>query len=781
MDTANKSVAPATNSDKQKASTPPLLSRLIALALTNDVRIASGLLLLSFATRLIAVPASLWEWDDILFARALHKYDLIAHSPHPPGFPVFVAMTRVAYWALHDEYRALTTVALIFASLLAPALFFFYREVFQDRRIALAGALLGSFAPNVWIHSGAGRSDEVGMTLGVIGLTLVIHGLRSRRSLIAGCALFGLAMGVRVTLLPVMGPVIALVLIARLRRREWKLVAAALAAGTVCVFVWFAPFIYHVTWDNYRQAMSGHTQYTLQTDTIFANTGNGALSYRLTRFFIEIWGQEWIMHTIYALSALGLIALVLKRQWRVIGWMALAFLPYMAFVLTLNTPLSAPLYSLPYIPLFTGLAACGLVKIPDLIPGSEWRRTRKYLGLSLAAVVTMGLAGWTYPIIKLIHGEVSPPIRAIGYLKKKIDAQQDAFGFSGVFSPHVDFYLQQIRQVKLEKVENTEDNLLNTVIARGRIYGLTDCPVSGVPSEAFHWTSNDYGARRLSRLSLGRYFDAYVTDITSTRRVSLLSGWYKEECNRNLSWRWTGRQAKVALLKAADSMILRLRGEVVRTTTGRRPTIVLRLNGVEIYRQTLNSDADEFDRSITVKTDPQFLWHTLTIELDQTVNPSKSGMNGDNRDLGFRCNLLQWVPAPGAKPAVLDHNQILGSGWYGIEGKDGEHGRWSEPRAFVYLPPIEGDGHLELTMHAPRHPDGTVSDITVEVAGQVIDKFHPIGDANWITKIIRIPEAVHHRRRAELVLSADRPRILPNGDNRRVGALFFYIGWRPSE
>jgi hypothetical protein len=83
-------------------------------------------------------------------------------------------------------------------------------------------------------------------------------------------------------------------------------------------------------------------------------------------------------------------------------------------------------------------------------------------------------------------------------------------------------------------------------------------------------------------------------------------------------------------------------------------------------------------------------------------------------------------------------------------------------------------------MQAPIHPDGTVSDVTVEVSGKVIDKFRPAG-ANWVTKIIRIPEEVHRRMRAELVLSTDNPAPLPNSDNRRVGAAFSYIGWRPGE
>jgi hypothetical protein len=129
---------------------------------------------------------------------------------------------------------------------------------------------------------------------------------------------------------------------------------------------------------------------------------------------------------------------------------------------------------------------------------------------------------------------------------------------------------------------------------------------------------------------------------------------------------------------------------------------------------------------------------------------------------------------------VFAPDQFLGSGWYGIESNGGEYLRWSEQRAIVRLPPIEGDGRLDLTMQAPMRPDGTVSDVTVEVSGKVIDKFRPTGP-NWVTKTIRIPEAVHRRMRAELVLSTDNRVILPNSDNRRVGAAFSYIGWRPSE
>ena len=774
MNIAHDSTADPANVDPKQVSASQPLSRLAALARKQDLLIALGLLLLCFITRIIAIPASLWEWDDFLFARALHKYDLIAHSPHPPGFPVFVVMARLAYWALKDEHRALTTVAFTFASLLAPALFFFYREVFQDRRIAFAGALLGSFAPNVWIHSGAGRSDEVALTLGVIGLTLVIHGMQSRRSLIAGCALFGLAMGVRVTILPVMAPVIAMVFLARLSRREWRLVAAALAAGTICVLVWYVPLIYHVTWKVYRWVMNIHSQFAYETDSIFSNTENAVLSYRFRRFFVEIWGARWIMTSIYAFSALGLMALAFKRQWRAIGWMALSSVPFIIFLSILNTPLSAPLYSLPYIPFFTGLAACGIVKLPELVPSVGRWRIPANAGVFLAIGLTIGMAEWTYPVIKLIHREKSPPIRAIDYLKTKLDPQHDVLDHTGLFSPHASFYLPDVARLKLEKVENPEANLINPVMVEGRVMALTEAPVMGASAEAFHWRSNQRGNRRLRKLSLGRYFDAYVMDLTAIRRTHLLSGWYPEELVEDRIFRWMGPEAKAALFNAADSMTLRLQGSAPANA---RPTIALRLNGAVIDRFTL--DDNSFDHSVTVKTDPRVFWYTLTIEIDQTVNPSKIGVSGDTRDLGIRFGSLEWSPAPGAKFNSFNADQFLSSGWFGLEGDKAIYWRWTEPRAAAYLPAVEGDAQLELTLQAPAQDDGSLANVTIEVAGQVIEKFQP--PADWFTRTYRIPASLHRGLRTELVISVDKPRLLPNGDNRLVGMLVFNVGWKPVE
>ncbi len=759
---------------KQTVSTFSFIPRMSAIARTNDIGIAIGLLVICFITRLIAIPASLWEWDDILFAQALHRYNLVDNNPHPPGFPVFVAMTRAAYWALKDDHLALATVSMIFASLLAPALFYLFREIFNDRRIAFAGALLGSFAPNVWVHSGAGRSDEVALTFGIIGLTLVIHGVRSQLSLIAGCAVFGLAMGVRVTLLPVMGSVIAFVFLIRLWRREWKPVAKALAAGIVFALVWLVPFLYYVPWNDFRYVMRTHSQFAWETDSIFATNVNGDPSYRFRRFFIEVWGGRWIMHTIYALSALGLIALVYKRKWKSIGWMALSFLPFLTFVLILNTPLSAPLYSLPYIPLFIGLAACGLIMVPRLFGAEERGIVLKNLGLILAIGLTIAIAEWTYPIIKLLHNEVSPPVRAAQYIQQKLDFKKDVIYMDEVFLPHAIFYLPGSRMVVHDYETNLEANLINPIKDWAPSIGLTIDPYPSEDRKDFRWTSNRRGERRLRPLSLGRYFEAYVGDSSKARGITLLSGWYPLERDDSRTWNWMSREGKLALLNIAETMIFRIQGLVATSTkSDHNPTIVFRFDGVEVDRITTNGAP--IDRSIVLKPDPARLWSVLSIETDQVINPRRDSGIPDDRDMGIQCLALEWAPAPGTPIKTQSPDRYVGKGWGVLENNQFGFWRWTNEVALVRLPKVDGAGRLDLKMLVAPNKDGTIPEMTVEVEGKVIEKFQ--APSGYFTKTFYVPSSIHRGAEAELKLSTS-----PNNrEDPNLAMLIYYMGWRPSE
>jgi hypothetical protein len=613
-------------------------TRIWAWARTNDAAIALALALVCLITRLLAVPASLWEWDDMLFAHALHHYDLAAHHPHPPGFPVFVVLARAAYWVLKSEHLALGAVALIFGVLLGPALFYFFREIFRARKLAFAAALLTCFAPNVWVQGAAGRSDGPGLTVGVIALALALRGLQSRGALLGAGVLFGLGMGVRVTVLPVVAPTLAVVLLIRLWRREVKLMAEAVTLAALAALCWYVPLILHTTWQTYRSLMNNHAQFTWQTDSIFADTENAELTYRLTRFFGEVWGAPWIMWTIYALAALGVVALLWQRRSSLLGWLALAFLPFIGFVFILNTPLSAPLYSLPYIPLFTGLAACGLVLGPSLLPRAERYWVGRNLGLLLTIMLAIAFIEWTYPVIKMVHREASPSIRALEKLRATLDPQRDVVVFDGIFSPHVSFYLPQAKTVLQDanyKIEPSKADLVNPALATGRILSLTLEPVPGGEGEHLQWSSGR-GARRLRLLSLGRYFDAYLTDLTDPQRIHFARtwGWYGEDGERS---NWASPRAMVFLSPVRGAAQLQLTLRVPDQPDGTRSRIRL-----ELANQVL----DEFDPPPDwfVKTYAvPAVWHQEKFaQLTLVADRPYALPNGDERRIGMYARQIVW-------------------------------------------------------------------------------------------------------------------------------------------
>ena len=682
----------------------------------TDLTLAIGLTVLCTITRVIAIPASLWEWDDVLFARALHRFDITVHAPQPPGFPVLVMLGRAAYAVLGDEHRAYAAVSCVFGSLLAGGLFYLYREVFQDSAVALGGALIGSFAPGAWVHGSALRSDGPALTLGVIGLAVAIRGLRSRRALLIASALFGASMGVRVTLLPVMGPTLALVFLARLRAREWRLVGAALAIAAAGILSWGVPIVWHTTWHVYGATVRQHARYAFSIDSIFAETANAVLSYRRQRFFVDVWGAPWIAWLMYTCSALGLLLLIVRREWRVMGWLAVAFLPIMAFTLVVNTPLAAPLYSLPYIPLFTGLAGFGIVTAPRLLdPGG--RRPVPHVGLVLVGGVVAGLIVWTYPIIAMLRSEESPPVRAAEYLRKSLEPSRDVLYYERVFEPYVMFYLPRHRR---HEGLGAEVNLIDPMPSTRNVYSLTGAPLLGDRGRGFHWSSR-LGANRLRRLSLGRYFDAYATGPRLGLPAVFLSGFYPQEREDEESWRWMSGRGRAALYVGADEMSLRLRATVPDPAAG--AAVVLRLDGVERGRLTPAGSA--IDHAVTVRPDRDRLWTILTIETDRTFVPSRAGISTDNRELGLACHALSWSPARGSSPTITSPDQFLGPGWYPLESDGHNTWRWSRERAVAYLPRIDGDGRLEITMFVPTEGNGTRSTVTVEVARHVLDRFQP--------------------------------------------------------
>ena len=737
----------------------------------NDFTLACLLTVVCAVSRWLARPASWWEWDEILFGRALRHFDVSKHAPHPPGFPVFVALGKLANALLHDEFAALVAVNFVFASLLAAALFYLFREIFNDRRIAVTGALLGCFFPNVWVYSCSPRSDTPALVLGIIGLTLMLRGRASRRMLIAGCALLGVAMGVRVTVLPAMGVITALVLLEWLRRREWRLAVLCVALIGFGIVSWYVPMVWLHGWRKYREAVSSHGSFVLFDDSILSTGINGWVSHRARRFFVDLWGDVWMVGTVYGLSALGVVLLARRKYRAALGWLLAAFVPYLVFTFLLNNPMQTVFYAQPFQPLFAALIAAALVL------GGELVFTRvpalRHTGVVLAIGLTLAIGEWAWWPVKLIHREPSPVFRAITDLRARLDPQRDELRHEILFEPQVQFLMPEYQTLTQEKIQLPEPNLLEAAYQTGRTFALTQAPLPFGNSEPYYWYAAR-GRRRIAKMSLERYLLNYVTEITPVWQVIYQSGWYGVEHDGPNTWQWMGRRAQVALFNEFTAMQLKVRGAVVTLRDGSHPTVTLRLDGREVARFTPKEDV--FEHTVNVQPEAGRFWSVLTLEVDPIVTPKGLGLSNDERELGLRCYEVKWTPQAPATRQPLTPAQFLGEGWDEVEADDSGRWRWMAERGGIKLPPLAGDAKLDMELRVAERPDGQPIRLTITLAGQVLESFIP--PQGRFLKSYRVPLSLHNNTASELVFTTDH--AVPEGD-RRFGLQAFRVNWKPDD
>lgn len=743
------------------------------LRFNNDFMIACLLTLLCAVTRWLARPASWWEWDEILFGRALRHFDVTKHAPHPPGFPVFVVMGKLANWFIGDEFRALVAVNFLFASLLGAALFYLYREIFNDRRIAVTGALLCCFFPNIWVYSCAPRSDTPALVLGLIGLTLMLHGRESRRMLIAGCALLGVALGVRVTLAPLLGVVTALVWLGWLRRREWRLAVLCVVIVVLGIVSWYLPLVLLHDWQAYRATVAGHGHFLLFDDSFLSPGINGWWSRRTQRFFVDLWGDAWIAWTVYGLSALGAVVLAARKRWTALGWLLAAFVPYLIFTFLLNNPMQTVFYAMPFQPLFAGLMAAGLVLLSERVFAPTRFPRLQYAGVALAIGLTLGLGEWAWWPVKMLHREPSPVYRAITDLRARLAPQHDELRNEILYDPHVGFLMPEYKTQTQETVTLPEPNLLNPAYQTGRTFALTQGPLPFGNSALYQWSAAR-GRKRVTKMSLERYLKLYLTEITAFWQTNYLDGWYGVENDGANFWRWMGRRAQVALFNEAAQMQLSVRGDIVALRDGTHPTLTLRLDGREVARFTPPHEA--FEQTLSVPTEAGRFWSVLTLEVDPIVTPKGLGLSNDERELGLRCYEVKWTPLPQAQRQPLTANQFVGAGWDEIEADGGLYWRWMAERGVIKLPPLASDGKLELEIRAAERSDGRPVKLTIAVAGQVLESFIPA--PGRVHKTYRVPLSLHQNRASALVFTTDQ---IVEKDGRRFGMQAFRINWKPDD
>jgi hypothetical protein len=379
-----------------------------------------ALALFFLAAHLPFLPPSLEDLDSINFALGVRDFDVGRHQPHPPGYPIYIALAKGSTSAFRaagvhaPEARGLAVWSALAGAAAIPLLFLFFRALDGDERRAWWATLATACAPLFWFTALRPLTDTAGLAVTLASVWLLAVAVTrppAPRALLAGAFIAGAGIGLRSQVFVLALPLMALALLSRgLQLRERLGAGAALAAG---VLAWAVPLVI---------ASGGPAQYLAALGAQGAEDFSGVVmlwthptprvaAYALLHTFVLPWDAVALAVAVLAASAVGLVALL--RSWRVLAILAAVFGPYAVFHLLFHETVTVR-YALPLVPLFAWLAVRGIDAI-----------ARGATPIAATAIAATGLV-CAVPAMLAFAREPAPIFRALEDMARSAASQPEA-------------------------------------------------------------------------------------------------------------------------------------------------------------------------------------------------------------------------------------------------------------------------------------------------------------------------------------------------------------------
>jgi hypothetical protein len=559
------------------------------------------------ASRFLALSRSLWDWDEALFALGMREYDVSVHHPHPPGFPVYIALAKLFRLVAASDFRALQTVNVIAAVLVFPAMYFFARQLrFRFTISVLAGALF-AFFPNVWFYGGGAFSDIPSIVLVLFSAGLLVRGAEDRSAYWLGTFLLAVAIGIRpqnilVGLLPG--------LYATRRRRPHE-VLVALLIGVVVAGAAFGGAIYATgSFEQYLRVVREHGDYIARVDS-WRNVDRPPMWRLADRFFIKQYQSAGLGFAATLFVIVSAVASIRQRS-RPMLFNVLAFAPFALFAWAMLDRYSISRFSIGYQPMFALLLADGIRRVG-----------RKYAAI-LGAAFIAAFAAFTLPGLNVVRTEVAPSVRAAAALRQYVDPKRDQLFVGHTMSKFVDL---------------VSPGIPYTRVADDRVMPLTTSQPSWLLAEITETGEAGIVFRRergnLWNIARHHYFEIKLQRLEALPRF--VSGWYEPEKDDIWEWRWMGARSTTILPPSNGRTMLRMRLMPPNELLDKGATVTIKLNGqvLETFQPS-----GEMARDYRVIAAPGGQPNVLELSIDQTVT-----RENESRAVGLRLQDLGWGPA----------------------------------------------------------------------------------------------------------------------------------------
>jgi hypothetical protein len=348
----------------------------------------AALAVLFLLAHLFSLPPTLEDIDSVNFALGVRDFDVAKHQPHPPGYPVFIALGKAATAVIqrirpaHAAPTALGVLSAIAGAALIPLLFLLFRRLADDDIVAWWGMAIAVCSPLFWFTALRPLSDMTGLAFAVASQGLVLwawfDGRRpaARRmtayakapavKLLAGAVLCGLAAGVRVQTLLLTAPLLVTVLAWPGTGLSFKARGVAAGAAVLGALVWAVPLL---------AANGGIGGYLAALGTQAGEDFSGVVMLWTTRqarvaldavlnSVVWPWKNFWIGTVVVIVAVLGMARLAWRMPAR-FGLLIIAFGPYEIFHLLFHETATMR-YALPIVlpvAFLVAYAAAGLGRI----------------------------------------------------------------------------------------------------------------------------------------------------------------------------------------------------------------------------------------------------------------------------------------------------------------------------------------------------------------------------------------------------------------------------------